>query len=81
MLDIGDAKVSLAVKTYDTVDQHIRQLDSELSRFEAESAGEPSSPKSQKRGRDAPGGHRKRMRKDTASEADTVEDMPVDPNV
>jgi hypothetical protein len=35
-IDLGDQKVALAVQTYETVDKHIRQLDSDLTQFEAE---------------------------------------------
>lgn len=32
----GDDKVQLAIQTYELVDKHIRRLDSDLARFEAE---------------------------------------------
>ena len=65
-IDLGDQKVALAVQTYETVDKHIRQLDSDLTQFEVENAVE--TPKSQQ----------KKRRKFTP--ADAVSDMPVDPN-
>ncbi|KAF0753553.1 inhibitor of growth protein 5-like isoform X1, partial [Aphis craccivora] len=34
--EYGDDKVQLAIQTYELVDKHIRKLDSELARFEAE---------------------------------------------
>ncbi|CAG5116312.1 unnamed protein product [Candidula unifasciata] len=34
--EYGDDKVSLAMQTYEMVDKHIRKLDSELARFEAD---------------------------------------------
>ncbi|BFZ22894.1 hypothetical protein BsWGS_25932 [Bradybaena similaris] len=34
--EFGDDKVSLAMQTYEMVDKHIRKLDSELARFEAD---------------------------------------------
>lgn len=34
--EYGDDKVSLAIQTYELVDKHIRRLDSDLARFEAE---------------------------------------------
>lgn len=34
--EYGDDKVQLAIQTYELVDKHIRRLDSDLSRFEAE---------------------------------------------
>jgi len=34
--EYGDDKVSLAMQTYDLVDKHIRKLDADLARFEAE---------------------------------------------
>jgi len=35
-LEYGDEKVALAVQTYELVDKHIRRLDTDLKRFEAE---------------------------------------------
>lgn len=34
--EYGDDKVQLAIQTYELVDKHIRRLDSDLARFEAE---------------------------------------------
>ncbi|CAG5128831.1 unnamed protein product [Candidula unifasciata] len=34
--EYGDDKVSLAMQTYEMVDKHIRKLDAELARFEAD---------------------------------------------
>lgn len=34
--DIGDDKVQLAMQTYEMVDKHIRRLDADLARFEAD---------------------------------------------
>lgn len=34
--EYGDDKVQLAIQTYELVDKHIRRLDSDLMRFEAE---------------------------------------------
>lgn len=34
--EYGDDKVQLAIQTYELVDKHIRKLDSDLARFEAE---------------------------------------------
>ncbi|XP_005112780.1 inhibitor of growth protein 5 [Aplysia californica] len=34
--EFGDGKVSLAMQTYEMVDKHIRKLDAELARFEAD---------------------------------------------
>ena len=65
-IDLGDQKVALAVQTYETVDKHIRQLDSDLTQFEVENAVE------------APTSQQKKRRKFTP--ADAVSDMPVDPN-
>ncbi len=49
-LDLCDQKVALAVQTYETVDKHIRQLDSDLKRFEAETT-EQSPPRGLSKGR------------------------------
>eukprot|EP01114_Cavostelium_apophysatum_P020858 TRINITY_DN7109_c0_g1_i1.p1 TRINITY_DN7109_c0_g1~~TRINITY_DN7109_c0_g1_i1.p1 ORF type:complete len:221 (+),score=39.82 TRINITY_DN7109_c0_g1_i1:204-866(+) len=35
-LELGDEKVALAVQTYELVDKHIRRLDMDLKKFEAE---------------------------------------------
>eukprot|EP00128_Syssomonas_multiformis_P000576 Colp12_sorted_trinity150504_noHs@23495 len=35
-IELGDHKVSVAVQTYETVDKHIRRLDADLKKFEAE---------------------------------------------
>lgn len=35
-LDFGDDKVQLAMQTYEMVDKHIRRLDADLARFEAD---------------------------------------------
>jgi len=35
-LELGDEKVALAVQTYELVDKHIRRLDTDLKKFEAE---------------------------------------------
>jgi len=35
-LQLGDEKVALAVQTYELVDKHIRKLDTDLKKFEAE---------------------------------------------
>ena len=32
----GDEKVSIAIQTYEMVDKHIRRLDGDLAKFEAE---------------------------------------------
>ena len=34
--EFGDDKVQLAMQTYEMVDKHIRKLDADLARFEAE---------------------------------------------
>ena len=34
--DHGDEKVNIAIATYEMVDKHIRKLDSDLAKFEAE---------------------------------------------
>lgn len=34
--EFGDDKVQLAMQTYEMVDKHIRRLDADLARFEAE---------------------------------------------
>jgi len=55
--EYGDDKVQLAIQTYELVDKHIRKLDSDLARFEAEiqdkaiSATRNVEESSQKRGR------------------------------
>ncbi|CAH1738409.1 hypothetical protein AGLY_006053 [Aphis glycines] len=55
--EYGDDKVQLAIQTYELVDKHIRKLDSDLARFEAEiqdkaiSATRNIEENSQKRGR------------------------------
>jgi hypothetical protein len=38
----GDEKVQLALQTYEMVDKHIRRLDADLARFEAELKDKPS---------------------------------------
>jgi hypothetical protein len=35
-LELADEKVQLAVQTYELVDKHIRRLDTDLKKFEAE---------------------------------------------
>ncbi|KAL0277087.1 UNVERIFIED_CONTAM: hypothetical protein PYX00_004490 [Menopon gallinae] len=55
--EYGDDKVQLAIQTYELVDKHIRRLDSDLARFEAEiqdkalSKSHPDETGSQKKGR------------------------------
>ena len=39
--ELCDDKVSLAVQTYELVDKHIRRLDSDLAKFEAEVKEKP----------------------------------------
>ena len=34
--EFGDEKVSIAIQTYEMVDKHIRRLDGDLAKFEAE---------------------------------------------
>merc|ERR1719443_2105716 len=34
--EYGDDKLSLAMQTYDMIDKHIRKLDADLARFEAD---------------------------------------------
>lgn len=68
--ELADRKVALAVQTYDTVDNHIRELDTELNQFEIEHAAGLTDPRHEKRGR----------RRDLQSESERLEDMPVDPN-
>ncbi len=34
--NFGDDKVAIAIQTYELVDKHIRRLDSDLAKFEAE---------------------------------------------
>lgn len=73
-LGLGDQKVTLAVQSYETIDKHIRQLDSDLSRFEAENA-EETLRTGTKRRLDQGGSCSKRGKRN-----DMTDDMPVDPN-
>lgn len=69
--ELADRKVAIAVETYDTVDKHIRELDTELNQFEREHETGSSDGKNDKRGRGS--------RRDIVNESD-LQDMPVDPN-
>jgi len=63
-LQYGDEKVALAVQTYELVDKHIRRLDTDLKRFEAEleqeekkkQGGEKTPMKEKGKGRGKPDG-------------------------
>lgn len=79
-LDLGDQKVTLALQTYETVDQHIRQLDNDLSRFETETAADQATPKSHKHKKEEGASGRKKLRRDNPGDLEGLEDMPVDPN-
>eukprot|EP00295_Goniomonas_pacifica_P029098 CAMPEP_0175948186 /NCGR_PEP_ID=MMETSP0108-20121206/28308_1 /TAXON_ID=195067 ORGANISM="Goniomonas pacifica, Strain CCMP1869" /NCGR_SAMPLE_ID=MMETSP0108 /ASSEMBLY_ACC=CAM_ASM_000204 /LENGTH=221 /DNA_ID=CAMNT_0017273913 /DNA_START=8 /DNA_END=673 /DNA_ORIENTATION=- len=51
-LDFSDEKISLASQTYDRVDNHIRQLDADLRRFEDDfNQDEPAGPRIMKKSR------------------------------
>ncbi|KFM60716.1 Inhibitor of growth protein 4, partial [Stegodyphus mimosarum] len=58
-LDYGDDKVQLAMQTYEMVDKHIRRLDADLARFEADLKDKTLNPHSS----DADTGHKKKGRK------------------
>uniref|UniRef100_A0A914XDN6 Inhibitor of growth protein N-terminal histone-binding domain-containing protein n=2 Tax=Plectus sambesii TaxID=2011161 RepID=A0A914XDN6_9BILA len=64
--DVSDKKISLASSTYEMVDKHIRRLDSDLARFEADIKrrllGAASDDESVKRGRKTPVGKKDRKR-------------------
>ncbi|KAG8197880.1 hypothetical protein JTE90_020260 [Oedothorax gibbosus] len=45
-LDYGDDKVNLAMQTYEMVDKHIRRLDADLARFEADLKDKALNPQS-----------------------------------
>uniref|UniRef100_T1IVE6 Inhibitor of growth protein N-terminal histone-binding domain-containing protein n=1 Tax=Strigamia maritima TaxID=126957 RepID=T1IVE6_STRMM len=72
--EFGDDKVQLAIQTYELVDKHIRRLDSDLARFEAElkdkalNSQSSDSEKKSKRGKDKD--KRKSGRRRTASSDD-----------
>lgn len=59
--EYGDDKVQLAIQTYELVDKHIRRLDSDLARFEAEIQDKAAAGSS--RSADEGGGHKSRNRK------------------
>jgi inhibitor of growth protein 4 len=75
--EYGDDKVQLAIQTYELVDKHIRKLDSDLARFEAEiqdkaiSATRNVEENSQKRGRKKTK-DKETKKKSVSSEEETV---------
>ena len=62
--EYGDDKVQLAMQTYEMVDKHIRKLDSDLARFEAELKEKSRGSPKLKEAQDKAGEKRKKREKD-----------------
>lgn len=74
--EYGDDKVQLAMQTYEMVDKHIRRLDSDLARFEAE-LKERSSEGSRDGPKDSKDKGGKKKKKENSSSKDASEDLQL----
>mmetsp|Transcript_27836 Transcript_27836/g.39224 ORF Transcript_27836/g.39224 Transcript_27836/m.39224 type:complete len:222 (+) Transcript_27836:66-731(+) len=91
-LELGDEKVQLAVQTYELVDKHIRRLDMDLKKFEAElqqeqltqpviANKEPKVQEKKPQAQQAENGKAVKKRTGEDARVFSVEmDMPIDPH-